>query len=120
MSSEAESPYAWLRLAASLALMTLGGAGMYIVTVALPLVQADFSVDRADASLPYTLTMIGFALGNIVLGRAVDRYGIARVLMASAVMLSAGFALSAWATSIIAVTSGASAYPSASRAMGRA
>ena len=49
-----ESAYAWWRLMASLALMTVGGAGMYAVTVVLPAVQADFGVDRADASLPYS------------------------------------------------------------------
>ena len=38
--SVAESPYAWLRLAASLALMTISGVGMYAVAVALPALQA--------------------------------------------------------------------------------
>ena len=33
---------------------------MWSVVVALPAVQAEFGVARADASLPYTLTMIGF------------------------------------------------------------
>ena len=41
-----ESPYAWLRLAASLALMTISGVGMYGVAVALPAVQAEFGVSR--------------------------------------------------------------------------
>ena len=61
----AESPYAWWRLVVSLALMTLGGVGMYSVTVVLPRIQADFGVDRGDASLPYTLTMVGFGVGGI-------------------------------------------------------
>src|SRR5689334_13482007 len=51
-----ESPYAWARLFASLALMTLGGVAMYGVVVVLPAVQAEFGVPRADAALPYTLT----------------------------------------------------------------
>ena len=46
MHHEAESRYAWLRLWTTLALMTLGGAGMYAVTVALPPVQAEFGVGR--------------------------------------------------------------------------
>ena len=49
-----ESPYAWMRLAVSLLLMTIGGSGMYSVTVVLPRIQAEFGVARADASLPYT------------------------------------------------------------------
>ena len=38
--SQPESPYAWARLAASLALMTISGVGMYAVAVVLPAVQA--------------------------------------------------------------------------------
>ena len=74
--AEAESPYAWWRLAVSLALMTLGGVGMYGVTVVLPPIQAEFGVARGDASLPYTLTMIGFGLGGILMGRLSDRFGV--------------------------------------------
>ncbi len=42
--SRAESRYAWARLGAALALMTMGGSGMYAVTVVLPRVQADSAV----------------------------------------------------------------------------
>jgi len=101
LSAEAESGYAWLRLAASLALMTLGAAGMYTVTVALPPVQAEFGVARSDASLPYTLTMIGFGLGGILMGRLSDRFGvIVPVLIGTCCMglgfIAAGFAGSLW------------------------
>jgi hypothetical protein len=49
---EAESLYAYLRLATSLGLMTIGGVGMYAMAVALPLIQAEFAVGRSEASLP--------------------------------------------------------------------
>ena len=39
-------------------------------------IQAEFGVDRGDASLPYTLTMIGFGLGGILMGRLADRFGV--------------------------------------------
>lgn len=91
VQSEAESSYAWLRLAASLALMTLGGAGMYIVTVALPPIQAEFGVGRSDASLPYTLTMIGFGLGGILMGRLADRFGVRVPVLIGTFCLGAGF-----------------------------
>ena len=87
----AESAYAWWRLMVSLLLMTVGGAGMYAVTVVLPSVQADFAVDRAAASLPYTLTMIGFGFGGILMGRLADRFGVMVPLMLGAVGLGAGF-----------------------------
>ena len=86
-----ESGYAWWRLMVSLLLMTIGGAGMYAVTVVLPSVQADFAVDRAAASLPYTLTMIGFGFGGILMGRLADRYGVMVPLMVGAIGLGAGF-----------------------------
>ena len=88
-----ESAYAWWRLMASLALMTIGGAGMYAVTVVLPAVQADFGVDRADASLPYTLTMIGFGIGGILMGRLADRHGVMVPVAVGAVGLGLGFVL---------------------------
>ena len=100
MTSEAESPYAWLRLAASLALMTLGGAGMYIVTVALPLVQSEFAVDRSDASLPYTATMIGFGLGGILMGRLADRFGVVVPVVIGIFCLGAGFIAASFAGSL--------------------
>jgi hypothetical protein len=34
--------------------MTVGSSGMYVVSVMLPAVQAEFGIARADASLPYT------------------------------------------------------------------
>ncbi len=88
---EVESGYAWVRLMVSLLLMTIGGAGMYAVTVVLPTVQVDFGVDRAAASLPYTLTMIGFGFGGILMGRLADRFGVMAPLMLGAVGLGTGF-----------------------------
>ena len=72
----AESAYSWLRLAICVLLSTIGGVGMWSVVVVLPAVQAEFGVDRAAASLPYTLTMIGFGVGGVVMGRLADRFGI--------------------------------------------
>ena len=73
-----DSRYAWRRLVVALALMTIGSSAMYVVAVVLPAVQAEFGVARADASLPYTLLMIGFGVGGIFMGRLADRCGIVR------------------------------------------
>lgn len=86
-----ESPYAWMRLAVSLLLMTIGGSGMYAITVVLPRVQADFGVSRGDASLPYTLTLIGFGIGGVLMGRLSDRFGVWMPVMVGAVGLGAGY-----------------------------
>ena len=71
-----DSPYAWARLAAAVGLGTVGGVGMWSIPVVLPAVQADFGVARGDASLPFTLSMLGFALGGVAMGRLQDRFGV--------------------------------------------
>ena len=88
---EAESSYAWGRLAAALALSTLGGVGMWSVVVVLPTVQAEFGVARADASLPYTLTMILFGVGGILMGQLSDRFGIMVPVITGTLALGLGY-----------------------------
>ncbi|RYF43453.1 MAG: MFS transporter [Comamonadaceae bacterium] len=99
-AADIESPYAWMRLVVSLVLMTVGGSGMYAVTVVLPRIQADFAVARGDASLPYTLTMIGFGFGGILMGRLSDRFGVMVPVAVGAVGLGAGFILAGLASSL--------------------
>jgi MFS family permease len=86
-----ESSYAWLRLWIALALMTIGGSGMYSMSVALPPLQAEFGIARATASLPYTLTMIGFGIGGILMGKLSDRFGVQAPVFTGAACLSLGF-----------------------------
>jgi MFS family permease len=75
--------------------MTVGAAGMYVVPVVLPSVQADFGVARADASLPYTLLMVGFGIGGMLMGRLADRFGVTVPLRLGALGMGLGFALAA-------------------------
>jgi MFS family permease len=104
--SQAESPYAWVRLLAAVVLSTLGGAGMWSVVVVLPAVQAEFEVARGAASFPYTLTMVGFGLGGILMGRLSDRFGVIVPVIAGTIalgigMVAAGAAGSIWTYAII-------------------
>jgi MFS family permease len=92
-ASETDNLYAWLRLAVSLALAIIGGIGAWASVVALPAIQVEFGIDRAGASLPYTVTMIGFAIGGMIMGRFADRRGIAAPLLIGAFSLGAGFIL---------------------------
>ncbi len=91
---------AWLRLFAALALSTVGGVGMWSVVVVLPAVQADFGISRADASLAYTLTMLGFGFGGILMGNIADRLGIFRPLLGAGVTLGLGYIAAAYAADI--------------------
>ncbi|MGH8668108.1 MAG: MFS transporter [Burkholderiales bacterium] len=99
-----ESPYACLRLGASLVLMTIGGVGMYSMAVALAQVQAEFGADRGGASLPYTLTMIGFGLGGILMGRLSDRFGVFVPVVLGGLSLGAGFVAAGLAPSLLQFT----------------
>ncbi len=101
-TGEAESAYAWVRLATSLLIGTIGSVGMWAVVVTLPAVQADFAVQRADASLPYTLAMVGFGIGAVIVGRLIDRFGIALPLAGAALLLGLSFIASAFAPSLMA------------------
>ena len=87
-----DSRYAWARLVSALLLSTIGGVGMWSVVVALPAVQAEFGAGRSDASLPYTLTMIGYGLGGVLMGRLSDRFGILLPVIAGTVALALGYA----------------------------
>ena len=91
-TSDIESPYAWLRLGLSMLIATIGGVGMWSVVVALPAIQSDFGVARAEASLPYTLAMLGFGGGGVLMGRLADRFGVAWPLTLGTVLLGAGYA----------------------------
>ena len=102
VSHVADSRYAWTRLAVTLALMTIGSGAMYVIAVVLPAVQAEFGVPRAEASLPYTLMMVGFGLGGIVMGKLADRFGVFVPLLIGATGLGLGFIAAGMAGSLIA------------------
>ena len=98
MTTGSESAYAWLRLGISVLISTLGGISLWSVVVVLPAVQAEFGVDRAAASLPYTLTMVGFAVGGVLMGRIADRFGVMLPALIGAVALSIGYIAAGYAT----------------------
>lgn len=95
-----DSPYAWLRLAVALLIGTVACVGSWSVVVVLPAMQGEFETLRAGASLPYTCAMIGFGVGNIVMGRIADRYGIMVPIVIGALLLAAGYAAAAMSHSL--------------------
>jgi len=95
-----DSRYSWGRLAATLAVGVLGSVGIWSIITIMPAVQAEFGIDRAGASFPYTLTMLGFALGNLLIGRAVDRFGITSALIGASLLIGAAYGLAALSPSL--------------------
>lgn len=96
-----DSRYALWRLLVTLLIMTVGSSGMYVVSVVIPAVQAEFGIDRAQASLPYTLLMIGFGVGGVVMGRLADRFGVMWPLLVGSVALGLGYVACSLAPNIV-------------------
>ncbi|WP_108663447.1 MFS transporter [Acuticoccus kandeliae] len=98
-----DSRYSWGRLVLTLGVATIGNVGMWAVVIVIPSLQAEFAIDRAGASLPYTATMVGFALGNVLTGRIVDRVGVSTAVLLAALILGVGYAATAMAENVTLV-----------------
>ena len=85
-------------------LSTIGGVGLWSVVVALPAVQDAFHLDRAAASLPYTVSMIAFAFGGVVMGGVADRVGVRLPVAVGAISLGLGYTAAGLAPGPIAFT----------------
>ena len=92
-----DSGYSWARLLAALALGTIGGVGMWSVVVVLPTIEKEFGLSRSEASLSYTLAMLGFGAGGVLMGRLSDRLGVFQPLLSCIVALSLGYFATAFA-----------------------
>lgn len=101
MTTLLDSSYSWRRLVLTLAIATVANVGMWAIIVVMPAIEAEFGVGRAEASLPYTLTMVGFAVGNFAIGRAVDKWGVTTVLVACGVGIASAYGLAILSTSIL-------------------
>lgn len=99
-----DSRYAMVRLGLTLLIMTVGSSGMYVVSVMLPAVETEFGVARADASLPYTLLMLGFGFGGVLMGKLADRIGVMKPLLMGAVFLGAGYIATGLSGGIVGFT----------------
>ncbi|WP_119389658.1 MFS transporter [Taklimakanibacter lacteus] len=99
-TGEVDSSYAWLRLVITLVLGTVACVGNWSVVVVLPTLQTEFDTLRGGASLPFTCTMLGFAVGGVAMGRLADRLGIVMPVLIGAALLCAGYVLAALTSSI--------------------
>ena len=86
-----DSRQAWVRLALTLIIASLGSVGMWSVVVALPIVQADFGASRSAASVAFTCAMLGVGAGGVLLGRITDRFGIVPAIGLGTAALGIGY-----------------------------
>lgn len=95
-----DSRAAWQRLGMTLLAGTIGNAGMWTVIVALPMIGAQFGLERSGTSMIFALTMLGFALGNVLAGRMLDRFGVVPTLLISAGLAGFGHILTGFAPAV--------------------
>ena len=89
-----DSFYSWFRLFITLIIGSSLNIGMWAIVIALPDIQSDLDYNRAKVSSLVAFTMLGFALGNFLLGRLVDLYGMSFTLILSALIALGGFFVS--------------------------
>ena len=95
-----DSPYSWFRLAITLTIAIFANTGMWAVITIMPALEAEFVTSRALTSLPFTFNMIGFAVGNLVIGVIIDRFGITISIISAALLSGLAYLLSTQADSI--------------------
>jgi MFS family permease len=88
-----DSGRAWVRLCLALVIASIGAVGMWTVVVVLPTVQVEFAATRGAVSLAFTMTMMGFGLGGVVMGRITDRFGIVAAMGLSIAFLGGSYVL---------------------------
>jgi MFS family permease len=74
-----------------LLIASIGAVGMWSIVVALPVVQAEFGATRGAVSLAFTMIMMGFGLGGVVMGRITDRLGIVAAIGLSITFLAVSY-----------------------------
>jgi len=73
---------------------------MWSMVATLPAAQVEFGITRGDASLPYSLCMLGFAVGGVLLGRVSDRLGVMLPVLGGTISLALGYLAAGFATTV--------------------
>ena len=96
-----DSHYSWFRLLITFLIGTSLNIGMWAIVIVLPDIQKEFGFNRGEVSVLFSFTMVGFALGNFILGKLVDNYGIILTLLFASLTVVLGFFISALSYSLI-------------------
>ena len=96
-----DSHYSWFRLLITFLIGTSLNIGMWAIVIVLPDIQKEFNFNRGEVSVLFSFTMVGFALGNFILGKLVDNYGIILTLLFASFTVVLGFFISAFSYSLI-------------------
>ena len=78
-------------LLVSVAVVTITSIAMIAFSLFLRPMETEFGWSRAVATVPYTVSMIGWAVGAVFFGKLADDFGTRGVILAGIVLMSAGF-----------------------------
>ena len=81
----------WIRLILLFIVGVVGIVGMWSVVVVMPALETEFAIDRGKASLLYATTMVGFGLGNFLIGKVVDKFGLKFPIIVGVILLSSSY-----------------------------
>src|SRR5436190_7458464 len=98
-SSEVVGLGRWWRVAGALS-MNFALGTLYAWSVFVAPLEMQFGWKRADTSLVFTVAVIVFALTFVVAGRIQDRFGPFYCSLAGGILVSLGFYLSAYTTTL--------------------
>ncbi len=88
---EYDSPRSWIRLILLFIVGVVGTVGMWSVVVVMPALETEFGIDRGKASLLYATTMVGFGLGNFLIGKVIDKFGLKFPIIFAVILLSSSY-----------------------------
>ena len=71
--------------------VTLTSIGLITFSLFLPPIETEFGWSRTVATVPYTVSMIGWAVGAVLFGKLADDFGTRGVILAGIVLMAAGF-----------------------------
>src|SRR5215467_11775827 len=89
----------WWRVAGALS-MNIALGTLYAWSVFVAPLETQFGWKRADTSLVFTVAVIVFAITFVIAGRIQDRFGPAYCSLAGGILVSLGFYLSAYTTTL--------------------
>jgi OFA family oxalate/formate antiporter-like MFS transporter len=89
----------WWRVAGGLS-MNLALGTLYAWSVFVAPLEARFGWKRADTSMVFTIAVIAFAVSFVIAGRIQDRFGPLPCSLAGGILVSLGFYLCAYTTSL--------------------
>ena len=96
-----DSSQAWIRLIIIFIMSVIGTAGMWSVVIIMPNIQSEFVLDRAASTYPYVATMFGYGIGNVIIGRMLDKIGITKPIIFALTLLVFSYLISTLANNVM-------------------